>query len=131
MDNEKVVTQKSRSTRARQPLTLALVVGATLFGMVLAGGFDLTPSGFAQEGESTMVQVEPVAGLPSFADLAEPLVRLFPALADVPDRDTLNAMLLGAISGPARSLASLVAAPGGAMARVLQARVDAGGGAED
>ena len=66
--------QQRRATpgeRARKPLTLALVVGATIFGMVLAGGFDLTPSGFAQESESTMVKVTPVAGLPSFADLAE------------------------------------------------------------
>ncbi len=52
------------------------------------------------------------------------------ALADVPDRDTLNAQLLGVISGPARSLVSLLAAPGGALARVVQARVDEGGGAE-
>ena len=46
------------------------------------------------------------------------------ALADVPDRDTLNAMLLGAIAGPARSLVSLLAAPGGAMARVINAHAD-------
>ena len=57
--------------RARKPLTLVLVVAATIFGMVLAGGFDLTPSGFAQESGETMVKVTPVAGLPSFADLAE------------------------------------------------------------
>ncbi|MEM8994164.1 MAG: trypsin-like peptidase domain-containing protein [Acidobacteriota bacterium] len=65
--------QGGRSRDAvRRPLTLALVVGATLFGMVLAGGFDLTPSGFAEESTATMVTVdEPVAGLPSFADLAE------------------------------------------------------------
>jgi large subunit ribosomal protein L10 len=52
------------------------------------------------------------------------------ALADVPDKDTLRAQMLGVISGPARSIASLVAAPGGALARVLQARVDQGGEAE-
>ena len=52
------------------------------------------------------------------------------ALADVPDQDTLRAMMLGVISGPARSLASLVAAPGGALARVIQAHVDTGENAD-
>ena len=47
-------------------------------------------------------------------------------LAKLPGRDELRAMMLGAISGPARGLVGLLAAPGGAMARVIQARVDAG-----
>ena len=46
------------------------------------------------------------------------------ALANVPDRDTLRAMMLGVISGPARSLAGVVNALPSAMARVLQARAD-------
>ena len=46
------------------------------------------------------------------------------ALADVPDRDTLRAMLLGVISGPARALASVIAAVPRATARVIQARAD-------
>lgn len=49
------------------------------------------------------------------------------ALADVPDRDTLNAQLLGVISGPARSLASIINAVPSSIARVLQARVDEDG----
>ncbi|MEM1179578.1 MAG: trypsin-like peptidase domain-containing protein [Acidobacteriota bacterium] len=69
-DNLVSPPRKSREV-ARRSLTLALVVGATLFGMVVAGGFDLTPSGFAETSTATMVQVEPVTGLPSFADLAE------------------------------------------------------------
>jgi len=46
------------------------------------------------------------------------------SLADVPDRDTLNAQLLGVISGPARGLASIIQAVPSATARVLQARAD-------
>jgi len=45
-------------------------------------------------------------------------------LADLPTKDELRAMLLGVLSGPARSLVGLLAAPGGSLARVLQARVD-------
>jgi len=55
------------------------------------------------------------------------------ALADVPDRATLQAMLLGLISGPARALATVIDANTSSMARVLQARADrleqSGGGA--
>ncbi len=46
------------------------------------------------------------------------------SLADVPDRDTLHAQLLGVISGPARGLASVIHAVPSATARVLQARAD-------
>lgn len=46
------------------------------------------------------------------------------ALADVPDRDELHAMLLGAISGPGRSLLSIINAVPGALVRVIQAHVD-------
>ncbi len=50
------------------------------------------------------------------------------ALADIPDRDTLRAKILGCLSGPARGLvASMAAVPGG-LARVVQARVDQGEG---
>lgn len=49
-------------------------------------------------------------------------------LADVPDRDTLNAQMLGVIQGPARALASIINAVPSSVARVLQARVDEGGG---
>ena len=48
------------------------------------------------------------------------------ALADVPDRDTLNAQLLGVISGPARALASVIHAVPSSVARVLQAHADDG-----
>jgi large subunit ribosomal protein L10 len=46
------------------------------------------------------------------------------ALADVPDRATLQATLLGVISGPARALATVLDANTSNMARVLQARAD-------
>ncbi|MCP3919157.1 MAG: 50S ribosomal protein L10 [bacterium] len=45
-------------------------------------------------------------------------------LADIPDRDTLRAQLLGCISGPARGLATVINAVPSSVARVLQARVD-------
>ncbi|MDG1500790.1 MAG: 50S ribosomal protein L10 [Planctomycetota bacterium] len=48
------------------------------------------------------------------------------ALANVPDRMTLQAMLLGALSGPARSLATVLDANQSSLARVLQARADQG-----
>jgi len=51
-------------------------------------------------------------------------------LAHIPDRDTLNAQLLGVISGPARALACVINAVPSAVARVVNARVDAGGGPE-
>jgi len=47
-------------------------------------------------------------------------------LADVPDRDTLNAQLLGVISGPARGLASIINAVPSSVARVIQAHADSG-----
>ena len=46
------------------------------------------------------------------------------ALASVPDRNTLNAQVLGALQGPARGLVGMLQAPLGALVRVLQARVD-------
>ena len=48
------------------------------------------------------------------------------ALADVPDRDTLNAQLLGVISGPARQLVGVVNALPAGLARVIQAHADEG-----
>ena len=48
------------------------------------------------------------------------------ALASLPGRDELRAKILGTISAPAQQLVGLLAAPGGSLARVLQARVDAG-----
>lgn len=47
-------------------------------------------------------------------------------LADVPDRDTLRAMLLGALSGPARALVGTIHAVPGGLARVIQAHADQG-----
>lgn len=47
-------------------------------------------------------------------------------LADVPDRNTLRAMILGAISAPGRNLVCAINAVPGGLARVLQAHVDQG-----
>jgi serine protease Do len=57
----------------RKPFTLVLVFGAMIFGMVLAGGMDLTPATSAQPKPANgPVEVTPqVGGLPSFADLVE------------------------------------------------------------
>lgn len=52
------------------------------------------------------------------------------ALADLPDRDTLHAQLLGVIAGPARSLATVINAVPSGVARVIQAHVDEEGGGE-
>ena len=48
------------------------------------------------------------------------------AIADLPDRDTANAMLLGVISAPARGLAQVLNGLPSSTVRVLQARVDKG-----
>ena len=48
------------------------------------------------------------------------------ALASLPGRDELRAKVLGTLAAPAQKIASLLAAPQGALARVLQAHVDAG-----
>ena len=49
-------------------------------------------------------------------------------LADMPDRNTLRAMMLGVLSAPARQLVGLINAPQSALVRVIQAHVDEGGG---
>lgn len=48
------------------------------------------------------------------------------AIADLPDRDTINTMIVSAISGPARSMASVLNAVAGGMARCIQAKIDKG-----
>jgi len=52
------------------------------------------------------------------------------ALADVPDRDTLRAMLLGCVSGPARGLVRALNGLSAGLARVLQAHADEGSSSE-
>jgi len=49
------------------------------------------------------------------------------AIADLPDRNTVNTQIVSAISGPARSIASILNAVAGGLARCIQARVDKGG----
>ncbi len=51
--------------------------------------------------------------------------KLADAIADLPDRNTVNTQIVTAISGPARSLATLVSAVAGGLARCIQAKVDA------
>ena len=50
------------------------------------------------------------------------------AIAELPDRNTVNTQIVTAISGPARSLATLFSAVAGGLARCIQARVDKAGG---
>src|SRR5258708_6007031 len=67
------------TTRSRQVSTFLLVLGAVVFGMVLAGGLGMTMPGMTQTSdpslsaskaaESTVAAT--TRGLPSFADLAE------------------------------------------------------------
>lgn len=52
-------------------------------------------------------------------------------LADLPGRDELRGMLLSCLIGPQRSLVGLLAAPHGALARAIQAHVDAEGGSTE
>ena len=64
-----------KTMTGRRPTTLMLVFGALTLGMVLAGGFDLTPKSYAASGDTSAhaVKIEtPISnGLPGFADLAE------------------------------------------------------------
>ncbi|MGB5401520.1 MAG: Do family serine endopeptidase [Thermoanaerobaculia bacterium] len=55
-------------------VTLAVIFGAIIFGMVLAGGLGLTPKGQTSPEPSpaaASIAGQSAAGLPSFADLAE------------------------------------------------------------
>ncbi len=47
-------------------------------------------------------------------------------IADMPDRNTVNSQIVTAISGPARSLATVLNAVAGGMARCIQAKIDKG-----
>ncbi len=68
-------------SRSRQLATILLVVGAVVFGMVLAGGLELTAPGMTAQQPSTLSATQLAAststsaamsrGIPSFADLAE------------------------------------------------------------
>lgn len=46
------------------------------------------------------------------------------SLADVPDRNTLNAKILGCISGPPRGMVSVLNGPTSSLVRLLKARAD-------
>jgi serine protease Do len=66
------------TTRSRQVSTFLLVLGAVVFGMVLAGGLGMTMPGSTQQGDSSLSATKAAEaaattshGLPSFADLAE------------------------------------------------------------
>ena len=50
------------------------------------------------------------------------------ALANIPDTNTMRAMMLGVLSAPARNLVGTLAGLPGGLARVLQARADQLGG---
>ncbi|HEX4966293.1 MAG TPA: Do family serine endopeptidase [Thermoanaerobaculia bacterium] len=63
------------STSKRNLATFLLVLGAVIFGMVLAGGLQLTVPGAADQEDSnlsaTKMASQHLTSLPSFADLAE------------------------------------------------------------
>ncbi len=72
------------STKQRQLVSFALLLGAVAFGMVLAGGLNLTSVTSAQGSDPIVPQgvvgSEALGGLPSFANLAEAVE---PAVASV------------------------------------------------
>jgi serine protease Do len=67
------------TTRSRQVSTFLLVLGAVVFGMVLAGGLGMTMPGMTQPTDNSLsatraaetTSATTLHGLPSFADLAE------------------------------------------------------------
>jgi serine protease Do len=77
-------------SRSRKAASLATLFGAVVFGMVLAGGLELTPESHAAPDAAAgavAAAADPVpvapslaAGLPSFADLAE---RVVPAVVSI------------------------------------------------
>ncbi len=67
--------------RSRQVVTLALVLGAIVFGMILAGALDLTaPGNTSPEPVPQIEGLEYAGGIPSFAELAE---RVSPAVVSI------------------------------------------------
>jgi serine protease Do len=64
-----------KTTRSRLLATFLLTGGGLVVGMILAGGGKLTPAGFSSPGPQRVVVnaggAGGIAGLPSFADLAE------------------------------------------------------------
>lgn len=71
------------NSRGRTTASLALIFGAVVFGMVLAGGTNLTPLSVAAPEASPDGAVRvpvPVGGLPGFADLADAVA---PAVASI------------------------------------------------
>ncbi len=79
------------SSRTRQVTTLALVFGAVIFGMILAGSLNLSTTGAAAPAPEAAAQAAagPRAGtsyLPSFADLAE---KVLPAVVSI-DAQTIE-----------------------------------------
>jgi serine protease Do len=83
---------------SRQLTSLALVFGAVVFGMVLAGGVDLTPPGASAPAPAAAAAAVPAAlqGLPSFADLADAVV---PAVVSI-DAVTIERGQRGGPQGP-------------------------------
>lgn len=66
----------------RQSTTVGLVIGAVVFGMVLAGGLELTPTARSQGAfdQPAEVPASVVPGLPSFADVVD---RVAPAVVSI------------------------------------------------
>lgn len=86
--------------RSRSTLQISLLVAAALFGVVLAGGLDLTPPGAATPSAapaSRPASARAPGYLPSFADLAE---RVLPAVVSI-DAQTIARRAPGS-GGPGR-----------------------------
>jgi serine protease Do len=76
------------SSSRRQTLTFATLLGAVVFGMVLAGALELGPQGHAAPSGSGAAEPQSLATgvLPSYADLAE---RVLPAVVSI-DAQTIE-----------------------------------------
>jgi len=79
------------TTKRQTMFSMSVVaVGATVLGMVLAGGLGLTPSGTAAKGapaSPAAAPIAPPAGYPDFASLAE---RVTPAVVSVYTEDVIK-----------------------------------------
>ncbi len=77
------------TTKRHRMLSMsAVAVGATVLGLVLAGGLGITPSGHAAKGAATAsAPLPPLSGYPDFATLAE---RVTPAVVSVYTEDIVK-----------------------------------------
>jgi large subunit ribosomal protein L10 len=137
-----VENETLRDKLAEKGCELRMVRNALARLVLQQRGFELAPEALAGNtavafgSAEAVIHAAKVLGSAEVKKLAKVSVRvgvlegrlLAPSdvaqLADVPDRATLQARLLGCISGPARGIAGALNGLPGGLARVLQARAD-------